>query len=320
VDDFVIARNPDPESALPYLLRLPLPRPVVLKARETWPRTAKVYCHRADGWPADADIVERVPVRSCTTRGPAVDLVLDRGRENRSQLVFTRLKGGREAIFWQSPRTAKKARPGVRTPTARASGRTELEITVDSGERYPYRFASQQATTTRSRLRCGDYGVHSGGRLVGVVERKSLEDLARSLVDGRLAGQLSELATVPRAGVVVEERYSKLFRLPFVQPGFVADLLARVQVRWPSVPVFFAETRPLAEEWTFRFLGACLAEQSGADQVAQRLAGLLEAEILPPPAATPAQVRAWALGQGFPLSSKGRVPARVIEAYQAAHP
>jgi hypothetical protein len=152
VDDFVIARNPDPASALPYLLRLPLPRPVVLKARETWPRTAKVYCHRAEEWPADAEIVERVPVKACTARGPAVDLVLDRGRENRSQLVFTRLKGGREAIFWQSARTARKARPGVRTPTARASGLERLEIVVDSHERYPYRFASQQAVTVRSAL------------------------------------------------------------------------------------------------------------------------------------------------------------------------
>ncbi len=48
MDDFVIARNPDPDSALPYLLRLPLPRPVGLKARETWPRTAKLHGHRAD--------------------------------------------------------------------------------------------------------------------------------------------------------------------------------------------------------------------------------------------------------------------------------
>ena len=137
MDDFVIARNPDPASGLPYLLRLPLPRPVVLKARETWPRTAKVYCHRADEWPEDAEIVERVPVTSCVARGPAVDRVLDRGRENRSQLVFTRLRGGREAIFWQSPRTNRKARPGVRTPTARASGLDALEIVVDSHERYP---------------------------------------------------------------------------------------------------------------------------------------------------------------------------------------
>ena len=30
MDDFVIARNPDPDSALPYLLRLPLPRAIAV--------------------------------------------------------------------------------------------------------------------------------------------------------------------------------------------------------------------------------------------------------------------------------------------------
>ncbi len=320
MDDFVIARNPDPDSALPYLLRLPLPRPVVLKARETWPRTAKVYCHRAESWPAEAEVLERVPVKSCTTRGPAVDLVLDRGRENRSQLVFTRLKGGREAIFWQSARTAKKARPGVRTPTARASGLAALEVLVDSHERYPYRFASQQATTLREALPCGDYGVRRDGQLLAVVERKSLEDLARSLVDGRLPAQLAELATVPRAAVVVEERWSRLFTLPYVKPGFVVDLLARVQVRWPSVPVFFAETRPLAEEWTFRFLGASLSESYADERVLQRLEGLVEAPVLAAAAPTPAQVRAWAVAEGLAVSTKGRVPAGVVAAYEAAHP
>ena len=260
-----------------------------------------------------------MPVKSCTTRGPAVDLVLDRGRENRSQLVFTRLKGGREAIFWQSARTAKKARPGVRTPTARASGLDELEIVVDSGERYPYRFAGQRAVAVRGALACGDYAVRRDGEVVAVVERKSLEDLARSLVDGRLAGQLAELATVPRAAVVVEERYSRIFTLPHVAPGFVADLLARVQVRWPTVSVFFAETRPLAEEWTFRYLGAALVEHVGGSQVEQRLAALAEAGALMPAAPTPAQVRAWAQEQGMAVSGKGRVPARVLLAYERAH-
>lgn len=319
MDDFVIARNPDAGSALPYLLCLPLPRPVVLKARETWPRTAKVYCHRAEEWPPDAEIVERVPVKSCVARGPAVELVLDRGRENRSQLVFTRLKGGREAIFWQTPRTNRKARPGVRTPTARASGLDALEIVVDSGERYPYRFAGQRAEPVRGKLACGDYGVRRDGHWLAVVERKSLEDLARSLVDGRLPGQLAELATVPRAAVVVEERYSRLFTLGYVAPGFVADLLARVQVRWPSVPVFFAETRPLAEEWTYRFLAAAVSESVADARVQLRLEDLVTAGELAPAPPTPADIRAWAGERGLVVAAKGRVPAAVAAAYAAAH-
>ena len=210
VDDFVVARNPDPQSALPFLIRVPLGAGVVLKARDSWPRHTKIYCHRADGWPADAEVVERVPVRSCTGRGPAIDLVLDRARENRSQLVFTRLKGGREAIFWQSPRTTKQARPDVRLPTARASGAVELEVVVDSRERYPYRFSHQQATTVRSALPAGDYAVRdpATGAVLGAVERKGLEDLATSMVGGRLTGQLAELALLPRAALVVEERYA----------------------------------------------------------------------------------------------------------------
>ena len=60
-------------------------------------------------------MVEEAPVRSCRRRGVAVDLVLDRPRENRSQFVFTTHGDGRELIFWQSPRTTAKARPGIRS-------------------------------------------------------------------------------------------------------------------------------------------------------------------------------------------------------------
>ncbi|HEX2705036.1 MAG TPA: hypothetical protein VHM65_04700, partial [Candidatus Lustribacter sp.] len=149
-DDFLIARNPEEGSTLPFLIRLPLGRRgIVLKARETWPRTSKVYCHRAEGWPQDAEVVERVPVRSCIQRGAAIDLVLHRGRENRSQLVFTRIRGGREAIFWQTPRTAKQARPNVAIPTARASGLEDtLAVIVDSHERYAWTFTQQRVVTS----------------------------------------------------------------------------------------------------------------------------------------------------------------------------
>src|SRR5690625_404347 len=236
-DDFLIARNPEEGSTLPYLLRIPLGADgVVLKARETWPRTGKVYCHRAPGWPADPEILEQVPVRSCVRRGAAIDLVLQRGRENRSQFVLTRIRGGREAIFWQTARTAKQARPAATLPTARASGVADIEVLVDSHERYAWKFSRQQVTTTRRALTAGDYAVESAGRIVAAVERKSLADLVSTLTGGKMRYLLADLASLPRAAVVVEERYSRVFALDRVRPAVVADALGECASRFPQVP------------------------------------------------------------------------------------
>jgi len=72
---FVVGRNPQEDSKLPYLLRLPLEGGLVLKARELWPATARVYCHRfEEAWPEDAEIVEQTPVLLCRRRGAAIDL------------------------------------------------------------------------------------------------------------------------------------------------------------------------------------------------------------------------------------------------------
>lgn len=92
-----------------------------------------------------------------------------------------------------------------------------------------------------------------------MVERETLADLSSRLVEGNLPFLLAQLSDLRRAAVVVEDRYAEVFKLQHVAPGFVAELLATVQVRYPSVPIVFCETRPLAEEWTFRFLGAALA-------------------------------------------------------------
>jgi hypothetical protein len=46
-DDLLIALNPEEDSSLPYLVRIPLgPAGIVLKTKDTWPRTSKLYCHR----------------------------------------------------------------------------------------------------------------------------------------------------------------------------------------------------------------------------------------------------------------------------------
>jgi hypothetical protein len=255
--EFVVARNPDPESRLPFLVRLPLPDgEVVLKVGDRWPRTAKVYCHRAERWPTDAEMVECVPVRSCRRRGAAVDLVLERARENRSQFVFTKARG-RDVIFWQTARTTRQARPNVVVPTARAAGGA-LEILVDSHERYPWTFSKQQATTDRRALPAGDYAVTVNEQIVAVVERKSLADLVTTLTTGKLRYVLADLAAVPNAAVVVEDLYAAVFKLERVRPSVVLNGLGEAAARFPSVPIVFAGTRALAQEWTYRFLGACL--------------------------------------------------------------
>ncbi len=253
-------------------------------------------------------------------RGPAIDLVLDRARENRSQIVVTQARG-REMVFWQSPRTTKQARPAVALPTRRAAGQV-LEVVVDTGEKYAWTFRHQQATTVKRRLPAGDYAVELDGTVVAAVERKSLQDLAGSLTSGRLTYALAELAALPRAAVVVEDRYSALFKLEHVSGGAVAERLAEAQVRFPGVPIVFAETRPLAQEWSYRFLGAALAELAGQaprpDDVltAQHHGPVPDAVRQATPAVLDAaDVRRWALAHGRTVAPRGRLAKALVQDY-----
>src|SRR6478735_9146774 len=300
--DLLIATNPDPDSRLPYLLRLPLGGGMVFRTSGTWPRTKALYCHPVDAseWPDEPEIVERTEIRSVTRRGAAIDLILARGRENRSQIVFTRARG-RDMVFWQTPRIRKQARPNVTTPTARAAGIADLQIVVDTREQYAYRFATQQVSTTRRALPCGDYGLIVHAQLIAAVERKSLGDLISSLTGGKLRYAVGDLATLPRAAVVVEDRYSQIFKQDRVRPAAVADGLAELQVRWPTVPVVFAETRQLAEEWTYRYLAAAHDWASTESVIAGRVLDTRpETESAPDaPLPTTAEVRAWARSVGL---------------------
>src|SRR6266540_2395662 len=256
---FVIARNRQPDTKLPYLLRLPLEGGLGLKVRDTWPRSSRVYCHAfEEDWPKEADVLEEVPVLSCCRRGAAIDLVLDRPRLARSQFVFTEVRG-RPAIFWQTQKTARTANPGGRVPRRRAlpGGFT---IAVDSRERYPYRFTGRDVSTEPAALPAGDYAVRDGHGLVkAAVERKEL----------------------PLAAVVVEGQYPGLFASEHVSGAWLADILGRLEVRYPEVQVVFADSRRFAErvwrtwpppcrcswkarvEWAYRFLAAALADAAG---------------------------------------------------------
>ena len=118
--------------------------------------------------------------------------------------------------------------------------------------------------------------------------------------------------------MVVEDRWSQVFALAHVRPATVADALAELQVRWPNVPVLFAETRPLAEEWTYRYLAAALTWARDEAVVGTRIAGA-GTDLGAAPTAEPstAEVRAWARSQGIEVPDRGRLRPEVWARYRA---
>jgi ERCC4-type nuclease len=170
-------------------------------------------------------------------------------------------RGAGSPGFWQTQKTAKTANPGARVPRRRALAEG-FTIVVDTRERYPFRFAGRDVSTERATLPAGDYGVPAEEALLAVVERKTLENLMSSLSDGTLAFQMQRLSELPLAAIVVEGRYPSVVTAEHAPGGWLADVLARLQVRYPDVQIVFADSRRFAEEWTFRFLASALADGS----------------------------------------------------------
>src|SRR6266702_9005629 len=62
------------------------------------------------------------------------------------------------------------------------------------------------------------------------------------------AFQMQCLSEAASAALVVEGRYPALFKIEHVSGAWLADMLARLQVRYPEVPVVFADSRKFGEE------------------------------------------------------------------------
>jgi len=263
-DQFVIARNPDAHTRLPYLVRLPVTGAgdVLLATQGMWPSGKDLYCHPVDVWPAGADVIETVDVERSWRSGAAVHLILRRRRARRSLFVWTEGRG-RTLIFWRSQTSMRKSRPGVRVPQAMGLERA-MTVAVDVRERYPWRFARRGVETVRRELPVGDYAVLAGDHVVAAVERKTPADLAQSAIGGSLTLVLAELSRSAHGAVVVEGRLSDLIKegqRGGVRSGWLLNVVAALQVAHPGVAWMFAETRALAEDYAYRWLAASANEE-----------------------------------------------------------
>lgn len=117
------------------------------------------------------------------------------------------------------------------------------------------------------------------------------------MISGRMKFLMAELAEPPRAAVVVEEGHGKIFKHRYVAGSVAAEQLAEIQAQFPAVPIVFCETRPLAEEWTYRWLGACQYEfelAAGTSALEESFSQALEAYATAPSRQPkPAAIRTW---------------------------
>jgi hypothetical protein len=120
--------------------------------------------------------------------------------------------------------------------------------------------------------------------------------------------------------VVVEDRYSQIFKSHRVCPALIADGLAECQIRCPEVAIVFCETRQLAEEWTYRYLAAAHHWATTGPAAIERIAAAADQFNAPPaPGPSPAEIRAWARTNGIAVPDRGRLPADVHDAWLTAH-
>ena len=106
----------------------------------------------------------------------------------------------------------------------------------------------------------------------------------------------------------------------------VADGLAELQVRWPTVPIVFCETRKPAEEWTYRWLAAALTwaqtESAALARIGAVDTGVQDAGHVggPGPRREPstADLRSWARAHGYAVPDRGRLRPEIREACNAA--
>ncbi len=103
-----------------------------------------------------------------------------------------------------------------------------------------------------------------------------------------------------------------------MRPVTIAEQIAEAAVRYPAVPIVFAETRSLAQEWTCRFFGAALGHRDNQTAGSNRLDDLVEAGPLPPRQPSTTEVRAWATSAGLDVADRGRLRPEIWHAYHAA--
>ena len=234
--------------------------------QDSWPAEGKnIFCLRPERhtqpWRCVAQR-ERVPIKALQWRGKLLAVVLDRSLRKRCEFLFTEKRykkgqGSYEQIFWRTQDYFRQRPARIKSSSGKVQ---QIEILIDSQERYPYNFDCSR----RERLPVGDYGVQDDqGNFLALIERKTFRDFLHSLNRiNHLHMNLAELASYPGAALVVEAPYhyfldpAKL-RPHQIKPAIADSLIMELFSNHRQVHLVFMENRKIAQHWCESFLKAC---------------------------------------------------------------
>ncbi len=236
----------------------------VLDVQNRWPGPGKkIYCIFSKNCSAE-ELPDDEPEESCFIKklgryGKKLNIVLDRKTKKRCWFLFIKkeykTKPGQyyEQIFWITRSSAVKKRPGAYIPKVKQD--IFCTIVIDKRERYPYKFG--YAEVKKENLPVGDYALIKEGKIVAVVERKTLDNLLHEIgcLDA-LQATLEEMSIYPYKAVVFESPFSDFMNPKKIKPyraGFVADILIDLAVKFPQIQFIFCENRRFAQTWVYRW-------------------------------------------------------------------
>lgn len=234
---------------------------LVLLVADVWPgQKGNVFCLRETEEHENKELIEEINITALKQVGPRTIIVLDRNIHKRCDFLFIKKAyktqpGEYEQIFWRTQKALRESRPKIRLAQHKVG---ELNIIIDSNEKYPYDFPT--CITSRVKLKCGDYALMQNGIAKSVVERKTFENLIHDFAKLPVLHQrLAELAKAPHPALLIEANYSDFFNATknkFYSPTFCAKILAEITMHHPQIQIVFVGTRKLAREWILRFFEA----------------------------------------------------------------
>lgn len=262
--NWLVEMNPQ-NTRFPYRLTLEGPDGPILcvRSKHAWPGAgAQIFCIR-DNAAQDANtFVERVPVIEWSRLGARLVFALDRPTRKRAEFLFlVKSYKQREGTYEQ---ILFRTQAGIESHRSRGKldlhGAVDLNIVIDSAERYPWSFGPE-ATVRRRKLPAGDYALLVDEKIVATVERKALPNLLSDLFSPKtLHLKLAELSAYKHAAVVVEGQYGDLVnpaKIGKCSPKHLLRCVAELSASHPKVPIIWAGHRKGATVWTAQFFTAC---------------------------------------------------------------